>query len=492
MVYKVFVSTAEDEPSRSYLSTAKTALWRINEFPISAVAISDLGSTAQNRVEMARRTLAGADIFIGIYGAEVGAAPPGSVETFLEIEYRMAMELGVTCLVFIAQSERSSGDERSQAFKRHLMENHVAHFFRDATELDAQIVLAVSNLKQTQRWTSPGATSATATSTSTLPIVPSPAPATIAPPPQPMAPAPGEVDRSWRQPSVETDEASKPDTLFSRFKRKMDSLLDETEAPAPAPEPEPEDTFWLDLEESSGAAPEEEEGFAEAEAPEERAAEAIDASAKAVPGADEFDHMVNRALNLAQDDLEQIVRRSLELHEAQRRMLHSSSDDARGDGWLRVRPIFGEPMLQTQFQADVFMIMPFRPQFNAIYEQVVRPVVSELNLTIKRGDEFSSVTGVIMQEVWAAINACRLVIVETTEINANVYYELGIAHTLGKPAILLSQATDVKDFPFDIRHLRFNVYENTIPGGERLAADLRRSILWILNDLDQLEKEVPQ
>lgn len=275
--------------------------------------------------------------------------------------------------------------------------------------------------------------------------------------------------------------------MLDRMKRMVEALTGEEQVPLPEPAPETQEDQWSDLEESSGGAPD--EVFAEAEPLEISRPESGEAAAAAP---DEFDHMVNRAINLAQDDLEQIVRRSLELHEAQRQMLRSSSDDTRGDGWMRVRPIFGEPMLQTQFQADVFMIMPFRPQFNAIYEQVVRPVVSGLNLTIKRGDEFSSVTGVIMQEVWAAINACRLVIVETTEINANVYYELGIAHTLGKPAILLSQATDVKDFPFDIRHLRFNVYENTIPGGERLAADLRRSILWILNDLDQLDKEIPQ
>jgi hypothetical protein len=110
-------------------------------------------------------------------------------------------------------------------------------------------------------------------------------------------------------------------------------------------------------------------------------------------------------------------------------------------------------------------------------------VVSELNLTIKRGDDFASLSGSIINEIWAALNACHLVIVETTEVNANVYYELGIAHTLGKPAILLTQEKEVQKLPFDIRHLRFIVYENTIPGGEKLEADLKKAIIWIMNDL---------
>jgi hypothetical protein len=150
-----------------------------------------------------------------------------------------------------------------------------------------------------------------------------------------------------------------------------------------------------------------------------------------------------------------------------------------------VTPIFGPPAQDSQFQADLFMIMPFRPQFDAIYQNIIRRVVDDLNLTIRRGDDFASVTGIIINEVWAAINACRVVVVETTEVNANVYYELGIAHTLGKPAVLLTQEKDVQKLPFDIRHLRFIVYENTIPGGEKLATDLKKALVWIMNDLQK-------
>lgn len=194
---------------------------------------------------------------------------------------------------------------------------------------------------------------------------------------------------------------------------------------------------------------------------------------------DNLETLVNQAMAIAADDIEAIVRRALEFHAAQ----HAASSPDAGDG-MKVNPIFGVPMMQNQFQSDIFMITPFRPEFDSIYQNVIRPVVSELNLTIKRGDDFASLSGAIINEIWAALNACRLVIVETTEVNANVYYELGIAHTLGKPAILLTQEKEVQKLPFDIRHLRFIVYENTIPGGEKLEADLKKAIIWILNDLD--------
>lgn len=195
-----------------------------------------------------------------------------------------------------------------------------------------------------------------------------------------------------------------------------------------------------------------------------------------------FESQVRRALNIVDDDLEALVRRAFEVHLAQQ--MTTPQPQQNGDTQM-VKPLFGPPALSSQFRSDVFMIMPFRPQYDAVYQNIVIPTLAALNLTVKRGDEFSSLTGVIMQEVWAALNACRLVIAEVSEINANVYYELGIAHTLGKPAVLITQ-TPPEDLPFDIRHLRFIVYENTIPGGEALQNELKRAIIWILNDLREV------
>jgi hypothetical protein len=207
---------------------------------------------------------------------------------------------------------------------------------------------------------------------------------------------------------------------------------------------------------------------------------------------DEFEALINRAVSIAQDDIEKIVRRAIELHQAQvevqqREPLKGLYVEDERDGLVLSRPIFGEPLRRSQFQSDIFMVMPFRQRFNAIYDNIIRPIVTDLNLTIKRGDDFSSIEGAIINEVWAAIYGCRLVIVETTEINANVYYELGIAHTLGKPTLLLTQTKEIDQLPFDIRHLRFIVYEDSITGGEKLEQDLRKSIVWILNDLKEQE-----
>jgi hypothetical protein len=155
---------------------------------------------------------------------------------------------------------------------------------------------------------------------------------------------------------------------------------------------------------------------------------------------------------------------------------------------LKLKPgelVFGEPSQNSQFKGDIFMIMPFAVAFNGIYTDVIRPLVKGLGLSITRGDEFTSANGVIIDEVWSALNNCQFVIAEITGGNDNVFYELGIAHTLNKPAILITQATKPENVPFDIRHLRYIQYDNTVAGGAKLRDDLKASISRLLSDLHE-------
>ena len=53
-----------------------------------------------------------------------------------------------------------------------------------------------------------------------------------------------------------------------------------------------------------------------------------------------------------------------------------------------------------------------------------------------------------MDVIWESINRARIVIADTTTRNPNVFYEIGICHTLGKDVILITQ--DSEDVPFDL------------------------------------------
>jgi hypothetical protein len=131
---------------------------------------------------------------------------------------------------------------------------------------------------------------------------------------------------------------------------------------------------------------------------------------------------------------------------------------------MTVYPNFGAP-LELRKAADVFVAMPFSEQFLAVYLGCVKPCVEALGLSIERADDIFS-GNQIMQDVWEAICGAGAIVADCTGRNPNVFYEIGIAHTVGKPVILLSQ--DPGDRPVDLRSYRFLLYEQTPVGLQEL------------------------
>jgi len=70
------------------------------------------------------------------------------------------------------------------------------------------------------------------------------------------------------------------------------------------------------------------------------------------------------------------------------------------------------------------------------------------------------------------------VIAEITPANPNVYYEIGYAHALNKPTILIAERAT--ELPFDVSPFRVLFYENTIAGKKRIEEGLRRHLEAIL------------
>lgn len=155
---------------------------------------------------------------------------------------------------------------------------------------------------------------------------------------------------------------------------------------------------------------------------------------------------------------------------------------------MRLKPgelVFGPPLPGSQFRGDMFTIMPFAAEFDPVYRGVIKPLAGDLQLRCLRGDEFSSTRGSIIEEVWAALNGCRFAVADISGSNLNVFYELGIAHTLNKPAILITQAQTPEEVPFDIRHMRYIQYRSDERGLARLRDDLDVAIKWLLADIEE-------
>ncbi|HLX68458.1 MAG TPA: hypothetical protein VKV04_02420, partial [Verrucomicrobiae bacterium] len=100
-------------------------------------------------------------------------------------------------------------------------------------------------------------------------------------------------------------------------------------------------------------------------------------------------------------------------------------------------------------------------------------VVRSLNLSVSRADDFFSAHSV-MSDIWNAICSARLIIADCTGRNPNVFYEIGIAHVVGKTVVLITQ--NQEDIPFDIRHYRFIEYKYTPRGITEFESRLKETI----------------
>lgn len=119
------------------------------------------------------------------------------------------------------------------------------------------------------------------------------------------------------------------------------------------------------------------------------------------------------------------------------------------------RPLPGPQVFQlptTEPREDdlVAVMMPFDGSFDPVYDGLKRATVGA-GLRCTRADEIWN-NHAIMADVISLIWRSRVVIADLSGRNPNVFYEVGIANTLGRDVILVCQ--DLKDIPFDLTGLR--------------------------------------
>lgn len=116
----------------------------------------------------------------------------------------------------------------------------------------------------------------------------------------------------------------------------------------------------------------------------------------------------------------------------------------------------------------VSVMMPFDASFKGVYD-AIKESCKMAGLECKRVDDVWE-DSVIMQDVFDLIYRSRIVVVDFSTKNPNVFYEAGIAHTLGKHVVPISQSAE--DVPFDLRHHRYQRYLNNGEGLEDLTEKL--------------------
>ncbi len=145
---------------------------------------------------------------------------------------------------------------------------------------------------------------------------------------------------------------------------------------------------------------------------------------------------------------------------------------------LIIDPIFNSRETRID-QGLIFTLMPFTEKWSdRIWQKIIKPICKDEGMKPIRADDLYGQD--IMEDVWKGIVTSKIVIADITGRNPNVFYELGIAHTIGKPVILLTQASD--DIPFDLNRYRHIIYEDNIDGCEQLGIKLKASIKDILEN----------
>lgn len=127
-----------------------------------------------------------------------------------------------------------------------------------------------------------------------------------------------------------------------------------------------------------------------------------------------------------------------------------------------------------------FILMPFGNWFDQYYSLIYRPAIEAVGLSPVRADEIFA-TAHITSDIIKALQDSSAVLAELTGRNPNVFYELGLAHAMAKPTVLLS--SNMEDVPFDLRHMRVLYYDTQSPlWAEDLKGAITESLTAVLEN----------
>jgi hypothetical protein len=108
-------------------------------------------------------------------------------------------------------------------------------------------------------------------------------------------------------------------------------------------------------------------------------------------------------------------------------------------------------------RGNCFVIMPFLPELHFMYLYMKQHIETHFNLSCQRGDS-KILTIPLLDKILQEIQAADIIIADCSGRNPNVFYELGMAHVLEKPVILVTRDL-INETPTDIKSFEFIRYQ---------------------------------
>lgn len=120
-----------------------------------------------------------------------------------------------------------------------------------------------------------------------------------------------------------------------------------------------------------------------------------------------------------------------------------------------------------------FVVMPFRAELHYLYLYMKRHIETTFGVTCSRGDA-KILTIPLLDKIRQEIQEADVIIADCSGRNPNVFYELGMAHVLNKPVVLIT-GDAIEEAPTDVRAFEFIRYslDDEVTFFERLDRALR-------------------
>lgn len=120
-------------------------------------------------------------------------------------------------------------------------------------------------------------------------------------------------------------------------------------------------------------------------------------------------------------------------------------------------------------EKKAFVIMPFAEEHNDVLTFAILPAMTECGYTVVRADNLTDQN--ILRRIMAGMATSDIVIAVISGLNANVMYELGLAHGLCIAAVVLTD--DIDAVPFDLRSYQVLPYSSNVKDVEKLKVSLQ-------------------
>ena len=128
-------------------------------------------------------------------------------------------------------------------------------------------------------------------------------------------------------------------------------------------------------------------------------------------------------------------------------------------------------LYSSSIKKEVFVVMPFKPQkiYNGVYKSI-KEMVGKAGYSCHREDDFS-LPRPVMKDILEHIRDAKFIVADLSGRRPNVFFEVGIAHALGKSVILLTQ--NEADVPPQLRTVRYIPYDKNAPELPRVSSAIR-------------------